>query len=129
MLIQKRSEEKSTWPGYWDGTVAGHPRVLGPEQYEQYEEAGKRRLKEELGISAELKKVFTFVYHERCGGYAEWENCALLVGYSDDSPIRNPDEVSDVSHVYLDVLRKGIDKNPEKYTPWFRIAFDKFWNG
>ncbi len=123
LLIQKRNGKKLTWPHYWDGT-AGHPRLS-----ESYEEAGKRRLEEELGISAELSKAFTFRYHATYGKYTEQEVCALLHGHSDEPLVINLDEVSEVNYIHLDELRKDIEQNPEKYTPWFKIAFDKYWNG
>lgn len=53
VLLQKRSKEVDTFPDCWDHSAAGHV-----DAGEDYEEAAKRELQEELGISGViLQKV------------------------------------------------------------------------
>src|SRR6267378_4049705 len=56
ILLQKRSMDVDTFPGCWDHSAAGHV-----DAGEDYEEAAKRELQEELGISnATLYKVAVY---------------------------------------------------------------------
>ncbi len=48
LLLQKRSDTMFAFPGYWDMS-GGHV-----DYGESYEEAGRREIKEELGIDTEL---------------------------------------------------------------------------
>ncbi len=52
ILLEKRSMKKDLYPGYW-GLVAGHV-----DPGESYEEAAKREMMEEIGISAKLTQLF-----------------------------------------------------------------------
>lgn len=52
ILLQKRSMKKDLGPGIWDVSCGGH---CAPG--ESYEQAAKRELKEELGLSLKLKRV------------------------------------------------------------------------
>jgi len=59
LLLARRSNKKRLWPGFWDGTVASH--VIEEEDYIQ---ASKRRLLQEIGVSTDkLKYLFKFRYH------------------------------------------------------------------
>ena len=58
LLIQKRSNKKRLWPGFWSNSCCSHPR-----KGEDIFDAVKRRLKEELGIECEPKLLFKFVYN------------------------------------------------------------------
>ena len=51
LLIQKRSADKDTWPGYWDASVGGH--LSAGESYED----AYREVEEELGIRIELDRL------------------------------------------------------------------------
>lgn len=59
LLLQKRSLSKDVQPGKWDTSVGGH---LDPG--ESYEEAAKREMFEELGISG-LPLIFLHQYQMR----------------------------------------------------------------
>ncbi len=50
MLIQKRADDKSTWPGLWTVTCAGHV-----DRGETSMECAEREVKEELGIDIDLE--------------------------------------------------------------------------
>lgn len=121
LLIQRRSKYKKLWPGYWDASCCSHPFPR-----ETYEEAGERRLKEELSIECELKKLFTFRYNATYKDVgSENEVCAVLVGKFDDRIVPNKREVSEWKFVGLNELKEDLKNNPEKYTPWFRISMEK----
>ena len=47
VLVTKRTEDKDFFPGYWSITLGGH--VLAGETYE---EAAKREIEEEIGLSS-----------------------------------------------------------------------------
>src|ERR1043166_2029346 len=49
LLIQRRSAAKMLWPLVWANTCCSHPRAD-----EDAIDAGRRRLREEMGIDAEL---------------------------------------------------------------------------
>ncbi len=55
MLLQKRSMTKDLYKGFWIDAAAGHL-----DAGETYESAARRELKEELGISTRLRKLFDF---------------------------------------------------------------------
>lgn len=59
ILLQKRSENKDSYPGCYDASSAGHiPAGCG------YEESALRELKEELGITAAPEELCPIGFHE-----------------------------------------------------------------
>jgi isopentenyl-diphosphate delta-isomerase len=121
MLIQQRSQKKLLWPRYWDCTVATH---VYPN--ETYEDAAKRGLKQELGISPSVERILAFTYFAPFGNYAENEYCALLIGRYDGVVTPNPSEVSSFDYVCLKELKKEMTRKSQVHTPWFKIALEKF---
>jgi isopentenyl-diphosphate delta-isomerase len=79
-----------------------------------------------MGFSTAVKKKFNFIYKEKYDKtYGEYELDTVLVGeYS--GPIK-PDEreVAEYKWVKIDELKKDIKKNPNKFTPWFKILLKK----
>ena len=66
----------SYWGGYWANTCCSHPR-----QGETVAFAALRRLKEEVGLDASLKQIFSFEYHARFKELgSEHELCHVLLG-------------------------------------------------
>ena len=57
LLLQKRSDVKVTFPGFWTNTCCSHPLHVEPEMVESEQlgvrKAAQRKLKHELGISEE----------------------------------------------------------------------------
>jgi isopentenyl-diphosphate delta-isomerase len=49
-----------------------------------------------------------------------------MVGFSDDDPKINTDEVADFKWMTIDALKKELNEKPEDYTVWFAIIFDRF---
>jgi len=121
LLVQQRSPNKQLWPEYWDCTVATH---VYPN--ETYESSAQRALKHELGFSAPVKRLLAFTYFAPFNNHAENECCTLLIGEYEGKVNPNPAEVSDFNHASLLELREKMTKETETYTPWFRIALEKF---
>lgn len=121
MLIHKRSRHKKTWPGFWTNTCCSHPR-----KGETVRKAAKRRLKEELGLSCKLKYLFRFCYKAKFDSkYGEYELDTVFVGRCDKKPKPDKKEIAALNYVEIGKLRGDMKKNPEKYTPWFRIALPR----
>ena len=121
LLLQQRAAHKYHSPALWTNTVCSHPR-----QGEGNIEAGIRRLKEEMGFSAPLQEVFSFIYKaEFDNGLTEHELDHVLIGKFNGKVQPNPEEVMDYKWVYLSELVEEIQKNPGHFTAWFKIIFEK----
>jgi isopentenyl-diphosphate delta-isomerase len=83
-------------------------------------------LQEEMGMQCDIHEAFSFIYKAEVGqGLIEHEFDHVFIGHSDDIPVINREEVASWEYATMDDLRIDISKNPEKYTVWFRIAFDE----
>ncbi len=121
MLIHQRAFSKYHTPGLWTNACCSHPR-LG----ETLQQATSRRLREEMGMEADIQKIFDFVYKADVGqGLIEHEFDHVFVGTTDVLPNINREEVETYSYIKMDDLRNDINMHPEKYTVWFKIAFDR----
>ena len=124
LLIQKRALNKYHSPGLWTNTCCSHPRDGEP-----IKKAGTRRLGEEMGFETDLKVLLSFIYKaEFDNGLFEHEYDYVLVGYYNQNPIINKNEVCDWKWINLDFLKEDIKINPSNYTVWFKIIFNKFYN-
>jgi isopentenyl-diphosphate delta-isomerase len=82
---------------------------------------------EEMGMAVPLEELFTFIYKASFdNGLTEHELDHVMVGFSDDDPNINTDEVADFKWMTIDVLKKELNEKPEDYTVWFAIIFDRF---
>ena len=45
-----------------------------------------------------------------------------------DTPEINPDEVADWKWMHPEDIKTDICKNPDEYTAWFKIIFDRFYD-
>ena len=121
MLLQQRALSKYHTPGLWTNTCCSHPR-----DGESLHDATNRRLQEEMGMQCELKEAFSFVYKaDVMQGLVEHEFDHVFIGTSDDLPIINKDEVESFRYDTVENIKADIERNPQNYTAWFKIAFDK----
>lgn len=121
MLLQQRALSKYHTPGLWTNTCCSHPR-----NGESLHDATKRRLQEEMGMQCELKEAFSFIYKaDVMQGLVEHEFDHVFIGTSDDLPIINKDEVESFRYDTVENIKADIERNPQNYTAWFKIAFDK----
>ena len=121
MMLQRRADDKYHSPGLWTNTVCSHPRTG-----EKIAEAAHRRLIEEMGFDCDIKEVFSFIYKADVGdGLTEHEFDQVFMGTCDAEPKPNPDEVGDWKYVWPGELYADVEKHPENYTVWFKIALKK----
>lgn len=121
LLLQQRALTKYHTPGLWTNTCCSHQK-LG----ETNVEAGKRRLQEEMGFTTELQETISFIYKAPFeNGLTEHEYDYILVGEFNDEPQPNPEEVHAWKWMKLEDIEVDIQKNPEDYTEWFKIIFEK----
>jgi len=123
LLLTRRSERKKLWPGYWDGTVASHLY-----KGEDYEQASKRRLREEIGLTAAVVK-YAFKFHYKVGYEnigTEHEICAVTIvrGVNFDSLTPNSDEISEIMPIDPRLLREEFGRRKDNYAPWLVLAFN-----
>ena len=124
IMLQKRAYNKYHSAGLWTNTCCSHQR-----EGENSIEAGKRRLLEEMGFETELKIITSFIYKvEFENGLTEHELDYLLIGKYLKSPVINKQEVADWKWMKVELIADDIKLNPNNYTSWFKIIFDKFQN-
>ncbi|GAA0871992.1 isopentenyl-diphosphate Delta-isomerase [Gangjinia marincola] len=124
LMLQQRAKSKYHSPGLWTNTCCSHQRV-GEDNIS----AGKRRLEEEMGFTTSLENITSFIYKAPFdNGLTEHEYDHILVGYYQDAPKVNPKEVEDWKWMKLEDVKKDISLNPDVYTAWFKIIFDKYYN-
>ena len=121
LLLQRRSEHKPLWPMYWSNSCCSHPR-----EGEEMEHAVQRRLDQELGLKAELSFLYKFKYFAPYLDVgAEREYCWVYAGQCGDAPTANSNEVESMRFVAPDDLDREMHDNPEQFTPWFKLEWDK----
>lgn len=121
LMLQQRADHKYHSPNLWTNTCCSHQR-----DGESTLEAGRRRLQEEMGFEVSLKETTSFIYKAPFdNGLTEHELDHVLVGYYNNSPSINPLEVKDWKWMSLNAIEKDILYNPNTYTAWFKIIFEK----
>ena len=124
LMLQQRAVHKYHSPGLWTNTCCSHQRYG-----ETSLQAGKRRLFEEMGFNTDLKETTSFIYKAPFdNGLTEHELDHILVGNFEEKPQINEAEVASWKWMHLEEVKKDIQNNPEIYTAWFKIIFDKFYN-
>ena len=122
LLMQQRAYEKYHSPGLWTNTCCSHQR-----EDESNLEAGSRRLMEEMGMTVSLQELFTFFYKASFdNGLTEHELDHVMVGFCDEDPKINTEEVASFKWMNIDSLKKDLKDKPDDYTVWFAIIFDRF---
>lgn len=121
LMLQQRAAGKYHSPLLWTNTCCSHQR-----DGESNIAAGKRRLMEEMGFTVELKEVFSFIYKAPFdNGLTEHELDHVMVGFYNDAPVVNREEVEAYKWMSLENVKKDIEDKPELYTAWFKIIFEK----
>lgn len=119
MLLQQRAESKYHSAGLWTNACCSHP-MPG----EDIQAAASRRLKEELGFTAELSPVFHFTYRaDFSNGLTEHEYDHVFIGTYNGKINPDDNEVKDYRYRSMKEIEKSMAERPSAYTEWFIIAF------
>ena len=123
LMLQQRALHKYHSPGLWTNTCCSHQR-----DGESNIEAGTRRLQEEMGFVTDLEETTSFIYKAPFdNGLTEHELDHIMVGHYEESPEISKDEVADWKWMPLEDVKTDIKDNPQEYTAWFKIIFEKFY--
>lgn len=123
LMLQQRAAAKYHSPLLWTNSCCSHQR-----DGENNIEAGQRRLLEEMGFSVSLKELFSFIYKAPFdNGLTEHELDHVMIGYYNENPYINNEEVEAWKWMSLEEVSKDMVENPNLYTAWFKIIFAKFY--
>lgn len=119
MLLQQRADSKYHSPSLWTNACCSHP-MPG----EETKQAALRRLQEELGFTATIKKAFHFTYKAAFdNGLTEHEFDHVFVGEYEGEIKLNTEEVNDICYKSMSEIKQELENNSHLYTEWFKIAF------
>lgn len=127
VLLQKRQINKYHSGGLWTNTCCSHPLPN-----EDIITAAKRRLKEEMGISAHdvgcFKKKGVFYYFAQINSDLTEHEIDHVLSVEIKSPTLsiqyNPQEVSEICWLAVSTLQDQLRQHPEQYTVWLKKALD-----
>jgi len=122
LFLQLRSKNKRVYPDTWTASASGKV-----DTKESYEKAAKRELKEELGIDAEVKPLFTLLTevppldHKPAPG--AWQ---IFKAVHDGAIMIKDDEIQEGKFFTIEQLKEMISTNPDKFSPAFLKIFNKY---
>ena len=120
MLLHERAHDKYHCGGMWTNAICSHPRPG-----ENQSQALRRKMKQEMGFCADVEKAFDFTYRaELKNGLVEYEYDQIFFGVYEGKLVPNPDEVNDFRYVSVSQIRKEIEENTVRFTPWFKLLFE-----
>ncbi|WP_372650929.1 isopentenyl-diphosphate Delta-isomerase [Draconibacterium sp.] len=120
-LIHQRAFNKYHSNGLWTNTCCSHPYPA-----ETSVDAANRRLMQEMGMKAPLQEIFAFIYKEELDNQlTEHELDRVFIGFSDEKPEPNADEVSNWKYINFEELKTDVKNNPENYTVWFKKIYER----
>jgi isopentenyl-diphosphate delta-isomerase len=124
LMLQQRAHHKYHSPLLWTNTCCSHQR-----ENETNIQAGTRRLGEEMGFETELQEMFHFIYKAPFdNGLTEHELDHVMLGYYNDIPLINEDEVESWKWMKIEDVKNDMVSNPDIYTVWFKIIFEEFYH-
>ena len=118
VLLQKRSDEKDSFPGRWDSSVSGHL-----DSGEEYDQCIVREALEEIGIDlAETpEKLFKIDACEETAQEFTWVYRTLCEG-----PFSvNEHEITEIRWFPGDVVDRQLEARKEAFSPAFALVWDK----
>ena len=122
ILLQRRAPKKYHSGNLWTNTCCSHP-----DEKLTLIQSAQKRLIEEMGIKADLHKVFSFIYKaEFSNGLTEYEFDHVLFGKYSHPPVLNPNEAIDYRWIKISQLKHEIDANPNNFTIWLKIMFNNY---
>lgn len=121
ILLQLRAPTKKWYPDLLTYSVSG------TVANESYEDCIQKEMQEEIGISINVKRLFTYPFFDT---FDKAWHC-VFVGKTNGTVIPDVKEMSEITWIAVDELKKDIAENPGRYTPpfieWMKIYFTEFY--
>ena len=118
ILLHRRADGKYHSGGLWTNACCGHP-----QPGEETSIAAARRLREEMGIDAELSEAGVFTYRSSVGnGLTEHEVDHVFIGSYSGDPSPDDREVQAWRWVSSLELSEWLARDPSAFTVWFEQA-------
>ncbi|KAI8908551.1 NUDIX hydrolase domain-like protein [Gorgonomyces haynaldii] len=133
LLLQQRSWEKITFPGYFTNTCCSHP-LVGEEGLDGCKRAVVRKLEHELGIKTVKEEELQFLtkihYLAPSDGlWGEHEIDYIFIYQGNVNVIPNTNEICSYKYVTMDELKDMFAlaaKGEIKMTPWFQLIVENY---
>ena len=121
MLLQQRAAGKYHGALLWTNACCSHPHPG-----EDVDDAARRRLREELGFTTSLKKIFVFTYKAEVeNGLIEHEFDHVFAGEYEGNIEINEQEVHAYAYCSMEKIKTMLAEHSQKFTTWFKIAFQQ----
>ena len=114
LLLQLRSAAKDEYPLCYTSSASGHVSAG-----ESYDETAPRELEEELGLTTSVERLAKFP----AGPETANEFTVLYRTITDTPPKFDPGEIADGAFYELPDIDQWIEREPERFSPPFRICF------
>jgi len=117
LFLQRRSISKDLYPGYYTGSATGHI-----DYGEDYDDAARRELREELGIDAPLWRLCKFK------SFSEIEReISVLYLCRYNGPFQfNRKEISEGVFMSIEEIKRSLKTDEKKFAYGFKVAFEEF---
>lgn len=125
MLLQRRSPYKSLAPRLWDLSCAEHLSAG-----ESFEDAAKRGLQEELGITEQTSLKLVREAYLHMASYPEknmFDNefiSTFVMGTYRGAINHDPKEVTETSFWPVEQILRTLRTEPEQFTAWFQAELN-----
>ena len=141
MLLQQRSDFKITYPDLWTNACCSHPLAVNSTGsieetggIDGIKKAAKRRLLYEFGIDVLNFETFEFItrVHYKASNepfdriFGEHEIDYILFIKGDYSINYNKNEIKSYKYVDVEELKKLLENDKYRFTPWFKLICNKF---
>ena len=115
ILIQKRAAHKYHSPLLWANTCCSHSR-----KGENIKESAIERLKDEVGIDADIEELYSFIYISKYReDLYEYELDHVFTGKYNGDFTLNEEEACEAKWISLEDLSNDLVNNPSSYATWF----------
>jgi isopentenyl-diphosphate delta-isomerase len=122
-LLTRRAWSKKTWPGVWTNSCCGHPAPAEP-----IDDAVRRRLDQELGVSAVSLDLALPDFRYRAlmtNGIVENELCPVFRAVVDREPAPDEREVAETRWVPWGEFLNTVTSGSLEVSPWCHIQIDR----
>lgn len=117
LILQKRSHTKDIDPGLWTVSCSGHV-----DRGETFEEAARREMQEELGVTIEIADLYELLYSTPSpgNGYEFVRSYEILHPIQ---PIHDDNEIEEICEIKLPQLFQWLEREPDSFALSFRYQF------